>query len=129
MDLVIKRAASLQGQLRPPSDKSLTHRAYMLGALAEGSSRIVNPLISQDCEHTLNCLAQMGLKFERVSAGEILLHPCQTLTQPAGDLYCGNSGTTMRLLSGLIASYPVEATLTGDESLSKRPMGRIAVPL
>ncbi|HEY3782810.1 MAG TPA: 3-phosphoshikimate 1-carboxyvinyltransferase [Fimbriimonadaceae bacterium] len=129
MDLIITRAKTLQGKLRSPSDKSLTHRAYMFGAIAEGSSRILNPLVSQDCENTLECLAKMGLRHESVSADEILLHPAKEWNEPKDELYCGNSGTTIRLMSGLVASRPITAILSGDASLSKRPMKRIASPL
>jgi len=128
MDLVVKRAATLQGQLRPPSDKSLTHRAYMLAAIAKGPSEIIGPLASQDCESTLSCLRQIGLKYEEFGGARVLTPP-ESWSAPAGPLDCGNSGTTIRLLGGLVASRPISATLSGDSSLSKRPMRRIAEPL
>jgi 3-phosphoshikimate 1-carboxyvinyltransferase len=117
----------MQGVLRPPSDKSLTHRAYMLGAIADGASVVKSPLLSEDCEATLRCLTQMGLDWTR-SGEEVHLTPGEWRS-PIGELDCGNSGTTMRLLSGLIASRPISATLIGDASLSRRPMKRIAEPL
>ncbi len=119
----------LMGELRPPSDKSLTHRAYMLGAIAEGESLVRSPLRGEDCERTLECLKSMGLRARRNGDTEVVLTPARAWSEPTGELYCGNSGTTMRLLSGLIASRPISATLSGDASLSKRPMGRIAKPL
>jgi 3-phosphoshikimate 1-carboxyvinyltransferase len=112
---------------RPPSDKSLTHRAYMLGAVASGESLIRQPLTGEDCESTLRCLEQMGLEYKRTGS-EIKLRPREWHT-PVGELDCGNSGTTMRLLAGLIASRPIKATMVGDASLSTRPMRRIAEPL
>ena len=128
MRLTITRQGKLFGTVRGPSDKSLTHRAYMLGAIADGESRISNPLMGEDCEATLHCLQQMGLRW-RESHGERILTPAKEWHSPAGPLDCGNSGTTMRLLSGLIASRPIVAELVGDASLSRRPMGRIAAPL
>jgi 3-phosphoshikimate 1-carboxyvinyltransferase len=125
----IRRVATLQGELRPPSDKSLTHRAYMLAAAAKGKSVVRNALRGEDCQATLECLKQMGLQSAEVEAGEQVLEPATEWRQPQGDLYCGNSGTTMRLLSGLIASRPLDVVMTGDASLSKRPMKRIAAPL
>lgn len=129
MRLTVSRAASILGELRPPSDKSLTHRAYLLGAVAEGRSVVRSPLRGEDCEATLRCLAAMGLRFERSSDGEVRLDPAATWAQPHSPLDCGNSGTTMRLLAGLVASRPIQATLVGDASLSRRPMKRIADPL
>lgn len=129
MSLRIARANRIQGTLRPPSDKSLTHRAYMLSAIANGESRVHAPLRGEDCESTLRCLNQMGLRHEWLSPTEIRLIPVREWENPARELDCGNSGTTMRLISGLIASRPLSATLVGDHSLSRRPMGRIANPL
>lgn len=128
MRLVVSRPASLQGELRPPSDKSITHRGYMLAAAASSPSLIRRPLQSEDCETTLRCLEALGARFER-SDGGVKIFPAQDWRSPEGPLECGNSGTTMRLLAGLIASRPIEATLTGDASLSRRPMLRIAEPL
>jgi 3-phosphoshikimate 1-carboxyvinyltransferase len=99
----------------------------MLGAIASGESLVRNPLTGEDCEATLRCLAQLGLEFER-SGTEVRLRPKEWVS-PADVLDCGNSGTTIRLLSGLTASRPVEVTMVGDPSLSKRPMKRVAEPL
>lgn len=125
--LRIGPAAAIEGRYRPPSDKSLTHRALMFGAIASGVSRVRSPLGSEDAEATRRCLEATGLRVEAVEDGW-LLHPSEWHA-PEGVLDCGNSGTTMRLLSGLIASRPLTATLAGDASLSRRPMGRIAEPL
>ncbi len=129
MTLKIYPAATVQGVLRPPSDKSLTHRAYMLAAIAKGESVVRQPLRGEDCECTLSALTQMGLTATWVNPREVRLMPAPTWIQPKGDLNCGNSGTTMRLLSGLIGSRVLDVTLIGDASLSRRPMKRIAEPL
>lgn len=128
MTLTVGRAAAIRGEIRPPSDKSLTHRAYMLGAIASGESVVRNPLEGEDCESTLRCLEQLGLRSEHEGA-LVRLRPAPEWSQPSGALDCGNSGTTMRLLSGLVASRPIFCDLIGDASLSRRPMRRIAEPL
>jgi 3-phosphoshikimate 1-carboxyvinyltransferase len=127
--LTIHTVSTFQGELRPPSDKSLTHRSYMFAALAAGESRVRMPLRGEDCESTLHCMNQLGLRHEWVSQDEVRLLPPVQWDQPRGDLDCGNSGTTMRLLSGLVASRPLDVTMVGDHSLSRRPMKRIAEPL
>ena len=128
MRLEVSPARGFDGEIRPPSDKSLTHRAYMLGAIARGDSVVRSPLRGEDCESTLACLAAMGLEFSR-EGDEVRLRPSRDWRQPLAPLDCGNSGTTMRLLSGLVASRPLDVTMVGDGSLSRRPMGRIAKPL
>lgn len=129
MTLSVSPVVSLQGRLRAPSDKSLTHRAYMFAAMADSPSVITHPLRGEDCEATLRCLTQMGLKPEWVSPTQVRLTPAPEWNSPDAALDCGNSGTTIRLLSGLIASRPLEATMIGDASLSRRPMKRVATPL
>ena len=128
MRLEVSPVAGFDGEIRPPSDKSLTHRAYMFGALARGESVVRRPLRGEDCESTLACLRAMGLDPLR-DGDEIRLRPLREWQPPSGPLDCGNSGTTMRLLSGLVASRPLDVTMVGDASLSRRPMGRIAKPL
>lgn len=100
----------------------------MFGAIAEGSSTVHKPLTGADCESTLACLAQLGVLYERTD-DQVRLFPKGEWSQPSEPLDCGNSGTTMRLLAGLIASRPIKAMLIGDESLSRRPMKRISEPL
>jgi len=129
MNLSFTKLAALQGEYRPPSDKSLTHRAYMFGAFASTPSIVKNPLRGEDCENTRNCMIQLGMRHEQLSPTEFRLIPAKEWSQPASPLDCGNSGTTIRLLAGLVASRPIEVTMIGDESLSKRPMRRIADPL
>jgi 3-phosphoshikimate 1-carboxyvinyltransferase len=125
----IGRAAAIVGKWRPPGDKSLTHRAYMFASIASGESVVRMPLRGEDCEATRDCLVHLGMRHEWLSSTEIRLIPSREWVQPGVSLDCGNSGTTMRLLSGLLASRPLLTTLSGDESLSKRPMGRIKTPL
>lgn len=122
------RSGGLRGQLRPPSDKSLTHRSFMFAAMARGESCVRQPLLGEDCRATLDCLAAMGLGYE-ISGGTVRLNPPNELAQPKVDLDCGNSGTTMRLLAGIVAARPLDVCMFGDESLSRRPMRRIAEPL
>lgn len=127
--LKIVPATSLVGAVRPPSDKSLTHRAYMLGAIAGGVSVVRTPLRGEDCENTLKCLKRMGLVVTEDADGARKLNPAPVWVQPPTDLDCGNSGTTVRLLSGLVASRKLDCVFVGDESLSRRPMKRVAEPL
>lgn len=115
--------------MRPPSDKSLTHRSFMLGALGSGPSIVRMPLQSEDAHATRNVLAALGVRFEDVSATEVVVHPLREWQMPSGPLDCGNSGTTMRLMAGLLAAQPLSVTLVGDASLSRRPMRRVAEPL
>ncbi len=129
MRLVVEPKKCVKGEFRPPSDKSLTHRAYMLGAAAESDSLIKMPLAGEDCQATLSCLAQMGMQYTWAGPTDVRLHPIREWMQPAAPLDCGNSGTTMRLLSGLVASRHLDVQMIGDSSLSKRPMKRIAEPL
>lgn len=128
MTVSVQRSPALVGRLRPPSDKSLTHRAFMLGAAAESPSFIQHPLLGEDCVSTLRCLESMGLRYD-IRDGTVHLEPAAEWSNPDALLDCGNSGTTMRLLAGMVASRPLNVTMTGDASLSRRPMRRIAEPL
>lgn len=101
----------------------------MFGAIANGPSIIRSPLTGEDCLSTLGCLAQLGLKYEWVEPNALRLVPASEWVRPTAPLDCGNSGTTMRLLAGLVASRRLDVTMIGDSSLSKRPMKRIAEPL
>lgn len=153
--LTISRVSSFRGKVRPPSDKSLTHRAYLLAALAQpvpgeefvpavdgpgaasaygvpgrNVSQILNPLTGEDCESTLGCLEALGVRVERVSDRERRVQAAGHLSGKDVILDCGNSGTTMRLLAGLVAASPdASGTMVGDASLSKRPMKRVVQPL
>lgn len=127
--LVVRRPATFRGEITAPADKSLTHRAYLFGSFADGECLVRNPLRGEDCEATLRCLAQMGMGHEWLSEREVRLVPPPEWHSPREELDCGNSGTTIRLMSGLIASRPISATMVGDASLSRRPMRRIIEPL
>ncbi|MGH8145244.1 MAG: 3-phosphoshikimate 1-carboxyvinyltransferase [Rhodanobacteraceae bacterium] len=124
-------ASALHGCLRVPGDKSISHRAVMLSAVAEGTSRICGFLEGDDTRATARIFSQMGVRIEAPAAGERIVHGVglHGLHAPDGALDCGNSGTAMRLLAGLLAGQVLDATLTGDASLSKRPMRRVTEPL
>ena len=114
-----------------PGDKSISHRAIMLSALAVGESRISGLLEGEDVLATAAAMRSMGATVERIGEGEWRVHGVGVgaLLQPQAPLDMGNSGTSTRLLMGLVASHPITATFTGDASLSKRPMGRVIEPL
>lgn len=122
---------SLRGTVPVPPDKSIAHRAALLGALAKGTSVIENFSPAADPQSTLSCLKQLGIITERPTPQTLIIHGKgkQGMQPPRTALDCGNSGTTMRLLAGILAGQPFSSTLTGDASLSKRPMLRIARPL
>ncbi len=113
-----------------PGDKSISHRAALIAALADGVSRISNYSTSDDCAATLSCLRQLGVQVEKTGS-EVTIHGVglHGFQAPDGPLDCGNSGTTMRLLAGILAGQDFRSTLTGDESLRSRPMQRIIEPL
>ncbi|WP_214826587.1 3-phosphoshikimate 1-carboxyvinyltransferase [Exiguobacterium algae] len=116
----------LKGSIRVPSDKSITHRAFLFGAVAKGKTVVRNPLLGEDCRSTIQAIESLGASV--VEQGEtFVIEGTEQLTSARLD--CGNSGTTMRLLAGLVAGYEGEFQLTGDDSLSKRPMKRVTVPL
>ena len=113
-----------------PGDKSISHRAAMLAALADGTSSIRNFSTSMDCAATLSCLAELGIAIERDDAGLLITGVgVNGLRQAQAPLDCGNSGTTLRLLAGVLAGQDFKSTLTGDDSLRLRPMQRIIEPL
>ncbi len=124
-------AGPLKGRIRVPGDKSISHRAIMLSALAVGQSRITGLLEGEDVLATASAMRAMGAHVERTGAGEWTVHGVGVgaLLQPQAALDMGNSGTSTRLLMGLIASHPITATFIGDASLSRRPMGRVIEPL
>ena len=121
----------LTGRIRVPGDKSISHRSIMLGALAVGETRVTGLLEGEDVLATAAAMRAMGATIERQANGDWLVAGVGTggLLQPAGALDMGNSGTSTRLLMGLVASHPVTACFIGDASLSKRPMGRVTRPL
>ena len=128
-DVFVKPARNILGSIRLPGDKSISHRYGMLAALAEGTTRLQNFSTGADCASTLACMAALGAKIER-NNGEIAIQGrARALSAPSGVLDCGNSGSTMRMLSGILAGQPFESELIGDASLSRRPMRRIIEPL
>ena len=124
-------AAPLHGDVRVPGDKSISHRAVMFSALADGTSRIRGFLEGEDTRATARIFAQMGVRIEAPAPGERIVHGVglRGLHAPDEMLDCGNSGTAMRLLSGLLAGQAFDTMLTGDASLSQRPMRRVTEPL
>jgi 3-phosphoshikimate 1-carboxyvinyltransferase len=130
-DFSISPGGQLCGQLRVAGDKSISHRSIMLGALAGGTSEVTGFLEGEDCLATLNAFRAMGVEIEGPENGRVVIHGVglHGLKSPAGPLYMGNSGTSMRLMSGLLAGQAFSTELTGDESLSKRPMRRVSDPL
>lgn len=130
MTQTLSPAASLSGTVLLPGDKSISHRYAMLSAIAEGTSVIENFAASRDCHSTLECLQSLGVKVqEQGRAVTIEGRGLRGLKAPERRLDAGNSGTTIRLLSGILAGQQFESSITGDESLSNRPMGRIMQPL
>lgn len=127
----VKPGGSVSGELRVPGDKSISHRSIMLGSLAEGTTEVEGFLEGEDALATLQAFRDMGVVIEGPDQGRVRIHGVglHGLQAPPGPLYVGNSGTSMRLLSGLLAGQNFDSELTGDESLSKRPMNRVANPL
>jgi len=124
-------SAGLRGEVRVPGDKSISHRSIMLAAIAEGTSRITGFLEGEDTRATARAFAQMGVRIEAPRDNERIVHGVglHGLKDPATTIDCGNAGTGMRLLTGLLAGQEFGTTLVGDASLSKRPMRRVIDPL
>ena len=118
----------IRGSLRLPGDKSISHRAALIAALSSGSSEISNFSTAQDCASTLSCLRQLGVSIEHRD-GKLIFPGNQKLVAPSEPLDCGNSGSTLRILAGVLAGHDLSAELVGDRSLSSRPMRRIIEPL
>ena len=127
--MLIHPAKTLAGSVRLPGDKSISHRYAMLGAIAEGTTKLENFSTGADCASTLECLRALGVKWER-NGGSVVIHGRGAKLQaPSAALDCGNSGSTIRMLSGILAGQEFTSQLAGDESLSRRPMARIIQPL
>src|SRR5438105_643485 len=130
---IIRPARTLQGSLTVPGDKSISHRYAMLAGLAEGTSRLSNFSTGADPHSTLGCMEALGAKVVKSGEGPAALIEVTgvggAFRQPSGPLDCGNSGSTMRMLAGMIAPHPHTFTLIGDHSLTMRPMERIRKPL
>src|SRR5215218_1520776 len=121
-------ARFIDGRLRLPGDKSISHRAALIAALAEGRSEISSFSTAADCASTLACLGELGISIERTH-NKVVFAGSEELVAPRRPLDCGNSGSTLRILAGVLAGQDFAAELIGDESLSSRPMRRIIEPL
>ena len=130
--VIVRPARNVRGSVSLPGDKSISHRYAMLAAIAEGSSRLENYSTGADCASTLGCLRSLGVKWERKDGGDNVIEVQGNgpmLTAPSESLDCGNSGSTIRMLSGIVAGQKFAAEMAGDESLSRRPMKRVITPL
>lgn len=126
----ITKKTHMKGTVAVPGDKSISHRAVMFGSLAQGTTEITHFLQGADCLSTIDCFRRMGIEVDQTPSA-ILVHGkgLHGLQKPSTILDCGNSGTTTRLISGILAAQNFDVTLTGDESIQKRPMKRIMTPL
>ncbi len=129
--MIFTRAKNLKGEITVPGDKSISHRAVMFGALSQGTTEVEGFLPGADCLSTIDCFRRMGISIEEQGPDRLLIHGkgLHGLKKPADILDTGNSGTTTRLISGILSGQSFETTLTGDASIQKRPMGRIIEPL
>lgn len=128
--MILKPVKRLRGEVTVPGDKSISHRSVMFGSIAKGTTEIHNFLEGADCLSTISCFRRMGIEIENEN-GTVTVHGkgLHGLSAPDCILDCGNSGTTTRLISGILAPQNFDVTLTGDESIQKRPMARIIEPL
>ncbi|MCG5512555.1 3-phosphoshikimate 1-carboxyvinyltransferase [Ectothiorhodospira shaposhnikovii] len=131
LEFLVEPGGRLEGRCRVPGDKSISHRSIMLGALAEGTTEVSGFLEGEDCLATLKAFRAMGVRIDGPEAGRVTIHGVglQGLKAPDAPLDLGNSGTSMRLMAGLLAGQPFDTVLTGDASLSRRPMRRVTEPL
>ena len=121
---------SFNGEVTVPGDKSITHRAVMFGTLSKGTTHVYKPLLSEDTLDTVKCMVKLGADIDVTDEKITINSPgAESLTSPKELLYTGNSGTTTRLLMGLIAGLNLNATIDGDDTIKKRPMDRVSVPL
>jgi 3-phosphoshikimate 1-carboxyvinyltransferase len=130
--VIVRPARNVRGSVNLPGDKSISHRYAMLAALADGPSRLENYSTGADCASTLGCLRSLGVRWERKENADNVIEvqgSGLSLTAPTQPLDCGNSGSTIRMLSGILAGQRFSSEMTGDESLSRRPMERVIKPL
>ncbi|MGI6225006.1 MAG: 3-phosphoshikimate 1-carboxyvinyltransferase [Peptococcales bacterium] len=130
MDLKVAKTIKLEGSINVPGDKSISHRAVMLGALAQGRTEVSGFLMGEDCLRTVHCFQKLGIPIE-ITSEKVFIYGkgLEGLTEPEDFLDVGNSGTTIRLISGIMAGQDFATFLTGDNSIRKRPMARIIRPL
>jgi 3-phosphoshikimate 1-carboxyvinyltransferase len=130
MELRIKRAPRIDIEITVPGDKSISHRAVIIAALSNGVCTLHGFLPSEDCMHTVNAMRALGIKIEQPEPATLIVHgKRRMLASPKKEINCGNSGTTMRLLAGLLAGQTFESRLVADAGLSRRPMDRVIAPL
>ncbi len=131
MDITIEGKKIIKGQISVPPDKSISHRAVMISSIADGRSVIRNFLKADDCLRTVDCFRKLGVDIQFQDNDTLIVYAkgLKSLKEPKVELYAGNSGTTMRLLLGILAGQSFECVLTGDDSLSRRPMKRVVEPL
>jgi 3-phosphoshikimate 1-carboxyvinyltransferase len=130
MELRVKRAPRIDLEITVPGDKSISHRAVIIAALSNGVCTLQGFLPSEDCMHTVNAMRALGIKIEQPEPTTLIVHgKKRVLTAPKNEINCGNSGTTMRLLAGLLAGQTFESRLVADAGLSRRPMDRVIAPL
>lgn len=130
MELRVKRAPRIDLEITVPGDKSISHRAVIIAALSNGVCTLRGFLPSEDCMHTVNAMRALGIKIEQPEPTTLIVHgKKRVLTAPQKEINCGNSGTTMRLLAGLLAGQTFESRLVGDAGLLRRPMERVIAPL
>ncbi|HEY2568976.1 MAG TPA: 3-phosphoshikimate 1-carboxyvinyltransferase [Candidatus Udaeobacter sp.] len=130
MELRVKRAPRIDIEIAVPGDKSISHRAVIIASLSNGVCALRGFLPSEDCMHTVNAMRALGIKIEQPEPDTLIVHgKKRVLTPPKSEINCGNSGTTMRLLAGLLAGQTFESRLVADSGLSTRPMERIVTPL
>ena len=129
-NFIINSSKKLEGLINIPGDKSITHRAIMLGGLSNGMLNVTNSLLSEDCMRTLIAFRELGVDIQ-INGGKLVItgNGIQGLTQPKSQIDAGNSGTMARLLSGILSTQSFDSTISGDESLVTRPMKRIIEPL
>lgn len=130
MHLKVSKTSSLVAELTVPGDKSISHRSLMIGALSNGPCRITGFLEGEDCLATMTAMRKLGVEVEHPEPGTVIVHGVRgKFTAPDSDIDCGNSGTSVRLLSGILAAQPFRTRMIGDSSLSQRPMRRVIEPL
>jgi 3-phosphoshikimate 1-carboxyvinyltransferase len=130
MELRVKRAPRIDTEITVPGDKSISHRTAIIAALSNGVCTLHGFLPSEDCMHTINALRALGIQIEQPEPDRVVVYgKRRVLAAPEGEIDCGNSGTTMRLLAGLLAGQNFESRLVADASLSRRPMDRVITPL
>ncbi len=129
MDIKVEKTKALKGEIEIPADKSITHRAFMFAALTKGKVKVVNYSKGADCMSTLKIIQQLGCSVEIINDKELIIDATNALKAPIEALDCGNSGTTTRLMMGILAGQQFDSEMCGDSSLSKRPMKRVIAPL